>query len=224
MLWRYYEHKTKPAFLTENEVDLVLNEELSRSMINDSYIKESKFFRDEIILHLKESEHPISGILATFSLCLAQYISEQLTFVRNCNTTPRNTQVAQMHQLINYIKTEVDEFIDVISKTIKLFYSKVSPSLKMLDKHSIHNFLLNKVFGEGDLHSVTIDLLSFIHLDKMTQLRRELDRLVSFKIEDFGIASQFCLNKSSVDSLQEFKGKSQTPLVDNFSENEYLPG
>ena len=157
-------------------------------------------FKDHIY---KNQNHPINRVVSLFVNCFCRYINQN---IQNFNNQLKNQLLVgdnYENNVKNFeedITTYLQDFINVIHTSLKLFYSTcINYSCFKEEKDDLINLVTCLFFKTGKLYEsiYSLYLMSYNHDSEV--LQEKLYDLKSVKPKDLGVQIKFCLDEDTLE-------------------------
>ena len=157
-------------------------------------------FKDHIY---NNQNHPINRVVSLFVNCFCRYINQN---IQNFNNQLKNQLLVGDNYEKNVknfeedITTYLQDFINVIHTSLKLFYSTcINYSCFKEEKDDLINLVTCLFFKTGKLYEsiYSLYLMSYNHDSEV--LQEKLNDLKSVKPKDLGVQIKFCLDEDTLE-------------------------
>ena len=180
-----------------------------------------KIFKNHIY---KNNEHPIMCIISKFNNSFCTYINNNLTNYENqlkkneISLEEYNNNLARFE---TEITTNLQNFIEHMHCTLKLFYSTVIDYnvFKDYEEDDLINMITTIFFKTGNLYETLYKLYSLSFSKDIQELQDRLINLKNVKPKNLDVQDKFCLDENTLE-LQENILKKKSEEKDNKEEGE----
>ena len=180
-----------------------------------------KIFKNHIY---KNNDHPIMCIISKFNNSFCNYINNNLT---NFENQLRKNEISleeynnNLSRFEKEITTNLQNFIEHMHCTLKLFYSTVIDYdiFKNYEEDDLINMITTIFFKTGNLYETLYKLYSQAFSKDIQELQDRLINLKSVKPKNLDIQDKFCLDENTLE-LQENILKKKSEEKDNKEEGE----
>ena len=178
-------------------------------------------FKDHIY---NNQNHPINRVVSLFVNCFCRYINQN---IQNFNSQLKNQLLVGDNYEKNVknfeedITTYLQDFINVIHTSLKLFYSTcINYSCFKEEKDDLINLVTCLFFKTGKLYEsiYSLYLMSYNHDSEV--LQEKLNDLKSVKPKDLGVQIKFCLDEDTLELQRSILKEKKKEKEDKKNTNE----
>ena len=155
--------------------------------------------------HIEKEDHPIHVIINQFIYFFGGFLKINIDFCRN----NQNDEKQCNEKVLDVVK-EIQNFIEIMQITLKLFYSKSINFKNFVDeKDEIINLISYIIFNKKKFNKQLLDLFSYMNTEKKEKLELKLRNIEDITPRKVGIGAKFCLDATSEEYWKEYKNKTK---------------
>ena len=180
-----------------------INNNSDNKMKYNSYIL--KKYIKIIRKHIEKEDHPIHIIINQFIYFFGGFLKINIDFCRN----NQNDEKQCNEKVLDVVK-EIQNFIEIMQVTLKLFYSKSINFKNFVDeKDEIINLISYIIFNKKKFNKQLLDLFSYMNTEKKEKLELKFRNIEDITPRKVGIGAKFCLDATSEEYWKEYKNKTK---------------
>lgn len=193
------EHKEKGIdqlriSLTMESIDEFNNN--NPELISKYYSYKMKKYIKILRMHLEKENHPIKKIINKFK----ELFGTQIRLISNACKEIKNNDKLCNEKGMPVIK-EIQEFIEIIQVSLKLFYSK-SVNFKYFsdEKDEIINLITYIIFNNKNnkkFYEIVYELFKYMNSENIEKLNSKFKKYENITPKDLGIHPKFCLDEET---------------------------
>ena len=187
---------------TMDSIDESINN--NPELISKYHSYKMKMYIKILRMHLEKENHPIKKIINKFK----DLFGNQIILISDVCKEIKNNDKLCIEKGMPAIK-QIQEFIEIIQVSLKLFYSK-SVNFKYFsdEKDEIINLITYIIFNNKNnkrFYEIVYELLKCMNRENIEKLRAKFKKTGNITPKDLGIHPKFCLDKDTEEYWSKYK-------------------